>query len=687
MFIMIKKVVLSFLLLCCVLGMSAEIQKPVTWSFSSKQVSDTEFNLVLTANVDNNWHLYSQFIGEGGPVPTSFKFTPSPDYTLVGKVSESPKPKKIYEKVFEMEVAFFEKKAVFTQKIKLKTAATKIRGILTFMACDNSQCLPPEDVDFSFDLKGAKVAAADAKVLTPAATAPAVDTAKATVTPAPTVAKDSSTAVIKTQPLATAPATAGKQSLWTIFILGVLGGFAAFLMPCIFPMVPMTVSYFTKKEVTKRKGVINALIYGLSIIIIYVVLGLLITVFFGADALNVLSTNGVFNFFFFLLLVAFALSFLGAFELVLPSSWVNKIDSKSDKNGLGGLFFMAGTLALVSFSCTGPIVGTLLVQAATMGQLLGPAIGMLGFAIALAIPFVLFAMFPAWMKAMPKSGGWLNSVKVVLGFLELAFSFKFLSNVDLAYHWNWFDREIFLSLWIVISALLGLYLLGKLKLPNDSEVKHVSTSRLILSIITLSFTVYMIPGLWGAPLKSISAFLPPMSTQDFVMSAGSAPAVNHNSGNHKYGEIFHAPLGLDAFFDYDEGLAYAKKVNKPIFIDFTGHACVNCRKMEAAVWPDKEVLSRLSNDYVVIQLYVDDKTDLAIAEQTVSKYSGKKIETIGNKWSDLQASRFNANSQPFYVLLDANGDLLVQPKGADYDPKSFTQYLDSGLEAFKKAKR
>lgn len=683
---MIKKVVLSFLLLCCVLGMSAEIQKPVTWSFSSKQVSDTEFDLILTASIDNSWHLYSQFIGEGGPVPTSFKFTPSPDYTLVGKVSESPKPKKIYEKVFEMEVAFFEKKAVFTQKIKLKTAATKIKGILTFMACDNSQCLPPEDVDFSFDLKGIK-AAADAKALTPAATAPAVDTAKAAVTPIQAVAKDSSTAVIKTQPLATAPASAGKQSLWTIFILGVLGGFAAFLMPCIFPMVPMTVSYFTKKEVTKRKGVINALIYGLSIIVIYVVLGLLITVVFGADALNVLSTNGVFNFFFFLLLVAFALSFLGAFELVLPSSWVNKIDSKSDKNGLGGLFFMAGTLALVSFSCTGPIVGTLLVQAATMGQLLGPAIGMLGFAIALAIPFVLFAMFPAWMKAMPKSGGWLNSVKVVLGFLELAFAFKFLSNVDLAYHWNWFDREIFLSLWIVISALLGFYLLGKLKLPNDSEVKHVSTTRLILSIITLSFTVYMIPGLWGAPLKSISAFLPPMSTQDFVMSAGNAPAVNHNSGNHKYGEIFHAPLGLDAFFDYDEGLVYAKKVNKPIFIDFTGHACVNCRKMEAAVWPDKEVLSRLSNDYVVIQLYVDDKTDLAIAEQTVSKYSGKKIETIGNKWSDLQASRFNANSQPFYVLLDANGNLLVQPKGADYDPKSFTQYLDSGLEAFKKAKR
>jgi len=682
---MTKKVVLSFLLLCCVLGMSAEIQKPVTWSYSNKQVSETEFDLVLTANIDNSWHLYSQFIGEGGPVPTSFKFKPSPDYTLVGKVSESPKPKKIFEKVFEMEVTFFEKKATFTQKVRLKVPASKIKGTLTFMVCDDSQCLPPEDIDFSFDLKEAKVAPSAVTAVTLAAV-PAADTAKAAVAPpVSNIVKDSAASVVKTQPLAAASTSAGQQSLWTIFILGVLGGFAAFLMPCIFPMVPMTVSYFTKKEVTKRKGVINALIYGLSIVVIYVVLGLLITVIFGADALNVLSTNGIFNFFFFLLLVAFALSFLGAFELVLPSSWVNKIDSKSDKNGLGGLFFMAGTLALVSFSCTGPIVGTLLVQAATSGQLLGPAIGMLGFAIALAIPFVLFAMFPAWMKAMPKSGGWLNSVKVVLGFLELAFSFKFLSNVDLAYHWNWFDREIFLSLWIVISALMGFYLLGKLKLPNDSDVKHVSTPRLVLAIITLSFTMYMIPGLWGAPLKSISAFLPPMSTQDFVLSAGSAPAVAHNSGNHKYGEIFHAPLGLDAFFDYDEGLAYAKKMNKPVFIDFTGHACVNCRKMEASVWPDKEVLSRLSNDYVVIQLYVDDKTDLATAEQTVSKYSGKKIQTIGNKWSDLQASRFNANSQPFYVLLDTKGNLLVQPQGADYDPVSFTKYLDSGLDAFKKS--
>jgi thiol:disulfide interchange protein len=629
--------------------------------------------------------MYSQFIADGGPVATSFQFTPSAGYVLVGKVAESPKPKEVYEKVFDMKVAFFEKKAIFVQKIKLKTAAATIKGTLRFMACDDSQCLPPEDIDFSFDLKN-PVAAAGSKAVATTQPTTGIDSAKTTTAPA--VAKDTSALPMKTLATTSTPdaKNTGKQSLWTIFILGVLGGFAAFLMPCIFPMVPLTVSFFTKKEVSKRKGVQNALIYGLSIIVIYVVLGLLITVIFGADALNILSTNGVFNFFFFLLLVVFAFSFLGAFELVLPASWVNKMDQKSDKGGLVGLFFMAGTLALVSFSCTGPIIGTLLVQAATMGQLLGPAVGMLGFAIALAIPFVLFAMFPAWMKAMPKSGGWLNTVKVVLGFLELAFAFKFLSNVDLAYHWNWFDREVFLSLWIVISALLGIYLLGKLKLPNDSDVKHVSTPRLILAILTLSFTVYMIPGLWGAPLKSISAFLPPMSTQDFVLSANAQGTVEHNSGKHKYGEIFRAPLGLDVFFDYEEGLAYAKKVNKPIFVDFTGHACVNCRQMEAAVWPDKDVLSRLANDFVVIQLYVDDKTDLDVAEQSVSKYSGKKIQTIGNKWSDFQASRFNANSQPFYVLLDANGNLLVQPKGADYDPKSFTQYLDSGLDAFKKTK-
>ncbi|RYE19412.1 MAG: thioredoxin family protein, partial [Sphingobacteriaceae bacterium] len=412
-------------------------------------------------------------------------------------------------------------------------------------------------------------------------------------------------------------------------------------------------------------------------------------VIFGADALNDLATNGVFNLIFFLLLIVFAISFFGAFEITLPSAWANKMDEQSDKGGFLGLFFMAATLALVSFSCTGPIIGTLLVQAATSGALLGPAVGMFGFSLALAIPFALFAMFPSWLNSLPKSGGWLNSVKVVLGFLELALALKFLSNVDLAYHWEWFDREIFLVLWIVIFGLMGIYLLGKLRFSHDSPVEFITIPRLFLSIIVLAFTIYMIPGLWGAPLKSISAFLPPQQTQDFDLYTSSisgnqqSSTQNNDNATHKYADIFKAPLGLNAFFDYDEALAYAKKNHKPIMIDFTGHACVNCRKMEASVWTDKGVYNLISNKFVLLQLYVDDKTELPLNEQTVSA-QGKKIKTIGNKWSDFQASKFKANSQPFYVLLDDNGNLLVQPQGADYNADSYKAFLQSGLDAFKK---
>ncbi|RQO66163.1 hypothetical protein DBR43_28435 [Pedobacter sp. KBW06] len=481
-----------------------------------------------------------------------------------------------------------------------------------------------------------------------------------------------------------------KQGLIAIFIAGFIGGLAALLMPCIFPMLPLTVSFFTKGSQTKGKAVSRAMFYGLSIIVIYVVLGLLVTVLFGPDALNSLSTNGVFNFLFFILLLIFAMSFLGAFEITLPSSWVNKMDANSDKGGLAGLFFMAGTLALVSFSCTGPIIGTLLVQAATSGALLGPAIGMFGFSFALAIPFALFAMFPSWLSALPKSGGWLNSVKVVLGFLELALAMKFLSNVDLAYHWNWFDREVFLVLWIVIFGLMGLYLLGKLKFSHDSPVNFISVPRLLIAVVVLSFTVYMIPGLWGAPLKSVSAFLPPQATQDFdlytptLTGASNGPAVKHEEGPHKYSEIFHAPLNLNVFFDYEEGMAYAKKVKKPVMIDFTGHACVNCRQMEANVWPDKAVFSKLNNEYVIIQLYVDDKTELAENEKFKSKFSGKAVNTIGNKWSDFQAARFNSNSQPFYVLLGHDGQLLAPPTGANYNAGEYLEFLNSGLKTFNK---
>ena len=475
-----------------------------------------------------------------------------------------------------------------------------------------------------------------------------------------------------------------QQTLWEIFLAGITGGLAALLMPCIFPMLPLTVSFFTKNSNEKKSAVGKASIYGLSIIVIYVVLGLLVTVIFGADALNNLATNGIFNFGFFLLIVVFAASFLGAFEINLPSSWVNKMDQNADRGGILGLFFMAATLSLVSFSCTGPIIGYLLVQAATSGALIGPAVGMLGFALALAIPFALFAMFPGLLRSLPKSGGWLNSVKVTLGFLELALSFKFLSNVDLAYHWHWFDREVFLVLWIVIFALMGLHLLGKLTLAHDNPLVYLSVPRLFMAIVVLAFTLYMVPGLWGAPLRSISAFLPPQATQDFDLYS---PVGRHNDdGNakpHKYAALFDKPRGFDPFFDYDEGVAYALKVHKPVMIDFTGHACVNCRKMETTVWVNKQVYQMINEDYVLIQLYVDDKTDLAASEQSVTP-EGRRITTIGNKWSYMQTAKFDTNSQPFYVLLDpASGRPLVTPRGADFDALSYLKYLDSGLRAFK----
>lgn len=502
------------------------------------------------------------------------------------------------------------------------------------------------------------------------------------------IAVDSSVHIMPIKTIAESKESKVNDSLFGIFLGGLIGGFAALLMPCIFPMLPLTVSFFTKGNKNRSKSFISALFYGVSIIVIYVVLGLAVTMIFGSDALNALSTNGLFNFFFFLMLLAFGASFLGAFEISLPSSWVNKMDEKSDKGGWAGIFFMAATLALVSFSCTGPIIGTLLVQAATNGALLGPAVGMFGFSLALAIPFALFALFPSAMKAMPKSGGWLNSVKVVLGFLELAFALKFLSNVDLAYHWNWFDREVFLALWIVIFGLMGLYLLGKIKFAHDCNLTHLSVLRTFFAIVVLSFTVYMVPGLWGAPLKSISAFLPPQSTQDFDLNPVYAGDVSHKEdvSSRKYADLFHAPLGLNVFFDYEEGLAYAKTQNKMVMIDFTGHACVNCRKMEANVWTDQHVRSFLTNDVVIIQLYVDDRTELAIEDQQVTS-DGKLLKMIGSKWSYLQANQFESNSQPFYVLMNpSDRQVLIKPKGADYDANTYLMYLKEGLEVFNKVK-
>jgi thiol:disulfide interchange protein len=555
-------------------------------------------------------------------------------------------------------------------------------GLLSGLPALAQDTVSTADIDFTPIEAPAPAAKAPAAAQQPAATP-----AQAIASPA-TTAKPSVAAATTVAPTPARPAPAD-TSLWVTFLAGLAGGFAAIIMPCIFPLLPMTVSFFTKRSGTRARGIRNALIYGLSIIVIYVALGLLITVIFGADALNDLSTNGLFNFFFFLMLLVFGASFLGAFEIMLPTSWANKMDEKADEGGLLGIFFMAATLSLVSFSCTGPIIGTLLVQAASMGQLLGPAVGMFGFALALAMPFTLFSLFPGWLSSLPKSGGWLNSVKVTLGFLELALALKFLSNVDLAYHWEWFDREVFLGLWIVIFGLMSFYLLGKLRFSHDSEVPFITLPRLFLAIITLAFTLYLVPGLWGAPLKAVSAFLPPQDTQDFDLYTPSLLGTNSSAAApvadatpHKYAELFHAPLGLPAFFDYDEGMAYAQKMNKPVLIDFTGHACVNCRKMEANVWPDKQVLPLIRDKYVLIQLYVDDKTELPAAEQHVSTYSGKNIKTIGNKWSDMQASRFNTNSQPYYVLLGRTGNVLATPQGANYEPANFASFLNGGLQAY-----
>jgi len=482
--------------------------------------------------------------------------------------------------------------------------------------------------------------------------------------------------------------SASSKSLLSIFVAGFIAGLIAFLLPCIFPMVPLTVSYFTKRAETKGKGIQGAIIYGISIIVIYVVLGLLITIIFGASALNELSTDGFFNVFIFLVLLIFGISFLGAFEITLPSSFVNKMDSKSDSKGLTGIFFMAATLAVVSFSCTGPLIGTLLVTVGQTGGFLAPVMGMFGFSLALALIFVVFAIFPSWMTGLPKSGGWLNAVKVVLGLIEIALALKFLSTADLAYHWGILDREVFIAIWIVIAFVLGFYLIGKIKFSHDSDLPYVSIPRLFLAGAAFVFAFYLIPGLWGAPLKAVSALVPPLSTQDFVMGqggdhVGQAKTSTHNK--RKYSEFLHIPHNIDGFFDYEEALAYAKEVKKPLFLDFTGHGCVNCREMEARVWSDPRVLKKLKEDYVVVSLYTDDKTELAEAEQFDSKVLETRVNTVGKKFKHLQAERFNTISQPYYVLLGTDEKELVSPPiGVEFDIDKYLQYLDKGISDFAK---
>ncbi|MGN8057666.1 cytochrome c biogenesis protein CcdA [Pedobacter sp. 22163] len=652
-----KKIIILFL---CLFTMQAfaQIEKPVHWKFASSRIGENRFAVSFAATIDSGWHVYSQFLKSGGPIPTSFKFENTPGIRLVDKVTEKPAAKSGFDKSFEMTITYHEKEVVFTQIVETKDPAAKLTGSLTFMVCSGQKCLPPSDVDFDVPLNGGTLQTAQAKTISTGNTTPE-----------------------KLKELPVNAKNVHDNSLLGIFLAGFLGGLAAFFLPCIYPMVPLTVSFFTKMSGSKSKGIRSAVIYGLSIIAIYVGLGLLITGIFGASALNEAASSAAFNLLFFVILLVFAFSFLGAFEITLPSFLVNKIDQKSEGGGWIGLFFMAFTLALVSFSCTGPLIGTLLVEAVSKGSYLGPAVGMFGFSFALALPFTMFAIFPSWLKGLPKSGGWLNSVKVCLGLLELALAFKYLTNVDLAYHWDLLSRDMFLVIWIIIFGVLAFYLFGKIRLNHDSEVSSLSIPRLVLGMFALGFTLYLVPGLLGAPLKGISGWLPPQSTQQFTLSTGGSPASATQSKNRKYAGLFHAPDNIDAFYDYEEGLAYAKKVNKPVLLDFTGWSCTNCRKMEASVWSDADVLRRLKNDYVLISLYVDDRTSLEDSEKYTSKVSAKAIKTIGQKWSDLQETRFNTNAQPFYVVLGPDGKQAAAPRAFDLDIKAYTDFLDKGIIA------
>ncbi len=684
-----KKFLLPLLLVIfSMTALHSQILDPVRWSTSVKKISDTEYDLISKASVDKGWHLYSQEVPEDGPLPTLFAFEDNKAISFVGKVKES-KGTTEHDVVFDMVITFFENTATFTQRVKLlDPAGTTVKGEVEFMVCDDTQCLPPTYVDLIF-----KLAANDKVVGGAATTTDDVESAVEDEVTVPSIipssdVMDTGDKKIEKDDIAKTALEQNKKEerkgLWTIFLVAFLFGFTALLTPCIFPMIPMTVSFFTKQSKTRAQGIKNAIIYGVAIILIYVFLGAVVTWFFGADALNALSTNVYFNIAFFLLLVIFALSFLGAFEIMLPNSWANKVDKQSDRGGILGIFFMALALAIVSFSCTGPIIGTLLVEAASKGGI-APFVGMFGFSLALALPFGLFAAFPGWMNSLPKSGGWLNTVKVFLGFLELALAFKFLSNADLVLQSGWLEREIFLSIWIAIFGTLAFYLFGKIQLPNDSPIERISVGRLSLGLVVLAFTIYLIPGIWGAPLKLISGFPPPMQYSEspygvgYTKSSGgggSADATEFPKGAHL------GPQDIIAFKDYETGVAYAKKVGKPILLDFTGFACVNCRKMEERVWSEPHILELLKNDIVLISLYVDDKRPLPDGEVITSEISGKKLRYVGQKWSEFQILRYKANAQPFYVLMDHEENDLIEPVGYMPDIDQYYNWLQKGVGAF-----
>ena len=633
----------------------AQIQEPVKFKTEWKALSDTLAEIVFTGSIDAGWHVYSTDLPEGGPVSATFNVDKLAGAETVGRLEARGKVVERMDPLFGMQVKYFEgSQAVFAQKIRLTGGLYEVTGYLQYGACDEN-CLPPTNVEFSYTGEAAGKSAG--------AVSREAGQGKPEVTDAPSMRTAYWEPVV--DELHRYGETGGQTSRsWIyIFFAGFAGGLIALFTPCVWPIIPMTVSFFLKRSKNRRRGIRDAFTYGASIVVIYVVLGLAITLLFGASALNDLSTNAVFNIFFCLLLVVFAASFFGAFEITLPSRWSNAVDSKAERTtGLLSIFLMAFTLSLVSFSCTGPIIGFLLVEVSTADSIVGPALGMFGFALALALPFTLFALFPAWLKSMPRSGGWMNAIKVTLGFLELAFALKFLSVADLAYGWRLLDRETFLALWIVLFALLGCYLLGKIKFPHDDDTARVGVPRFFLALASLAFAVYMVPGLWGAPLKAVSAFAPPLQTQDFNL----------------YDNEVHA-----RFNDYDAGMEYARQQGKPVMLDFTGYGCVNCRKMELAVWTDPRVSRLLNEDYVLITLYVDEKAKLPEPVRITENGTERLLRTVGDKWSYLQRSKFGANAQPFYVLLDNEGRPLNHSYSYDEDVDKYVEFLEMGLKNYR----
>ena len=653
--------ILFIALALAVLPAAAQVENVVKWTNSVNDNGDGKYTLVLTADINDGWHIYDLQNYEGGPNPTTIRFVAGEGAKLDGAMRQLSSPVKIYDDIFGMEIGYFEKKAVFEQDVRLSAQSATVKAEIEYMACNDQNCIPPTEEEITFSIGEGQASAPDTA---------------GTVSEAP---KDA----------------AGGGSMWSLIIEAILWGFAALLTPCVFPMVPMTVSFFMKGSGSPAKGRINASLYGFFIVALYtlpIAAIIIITRLVGGDAVtadifNWLATHWLPNIIFFAVFMIFAASFFGAFEITMPSWLVNKSDAKSESNGIGGIFFMALTLVLVSFSCTGPIVGSVLIKS-TSGEFWSPIVTMFAFSVAFALPFTLFAFFPSMLKRLPKSGGWLNSVKVVLGFIEVALGFKFLSVADQTYHWGLLDREVYLAIWIVVFSLLGLYLLGKIRFAHDSEIPYIGVGRLALVIVVFSFVVYLIPGMWGAPLKALSGYLPPLTSQDFVMSqnAVTVQTSGDNTGKPKYSDFLHLPHGLDGFFDLKEAEEYARKVGKPVFIDFTGHGCVNCREMEARVWADPTVLSILQNDYVVVALYTDDKKQLPESEWVTTE-SGKVLKSLGKINSHYALTRFGVNAQPYYVLQGDNGEILTAPRGYDLDVDGFVRFLKDGIEAYEANKR